>query len=327
MRAITESAPRTLSATANTMFAQMAAHDWLVIGFHSYISFRMAMAPDSADASMGRRTSMVLLLITVFVVGLTRAEILPKNRWRALFYRVGLFVPSALSYFELRYVMPALALPLLDMPLLAIDQALFGVTPSIWLQRFNRMPIVEWFAFFYWSYFVIIILMWVPPLFLETGRRRIELYAGSLFVGLIGPVGYTLVPGLGPYATLTFDAPLAGGMWWGMVWSTVSEAGAMMDIFPSLHTALPTYFLLHTFAHRDHWLWRYVWPVLGFFVVNIIIATMFLRWHYGIDIVFGLLLAFASRRIAVWVGEQEIRRGQDGDTRQKVWEPLFPWQD
>lgn len=327
MRAITESAPRTISGAASTLVAQMAVQDWLALGFHSYINLRLALAPDSPEASLARRIALALLVGTVFVVGLTRAEILPKNRWRALFYRIGLFIPTALSYFEMRFVMPALALPLLDLPLLAIDQALFGMTPSIWLQRFNRLPVVEWFAFFYWSYFVIISVMWVPTLFLETGRRQIELFTGSVVVAFLGHIGYTLVPGMGPYATLVFDAPLDGGMWWEMVWSTVTGAGAMMDIFPSLHTALPTYFLLHTFGHRDHPIWRYFWPVLGFFVVNIIIATMFLRWHYGIDIVFGLLLAITARRVAVWVGEQEALRGRDGDTRQQVWEPLFRWQD
>ena len=53
---------------------------------------------------------------------------------------------------------------------------------------------------------------------------------------------------------------------------------------------------------------------------------MFLRWHYGIDIIFGLLLAITARRIGVWVGAQEIGRGRNGDTMQRVWEPLFDFQ-
>lgn len=316
-----------LSGTAATVWSQMAGQDFLLLGFHTYINLRLATCPDGPDASIARRLAMTLLVMTAVVVILVRGDILPKNRWRALFYRLGLLIPTVFSYFEMRYVMRALALPLLDHPLLAIDQAIFDVTPSVWLERFNTLHVVEWFAFFYWSYFVILAVMWLPPLFLERGRRQIELFVGSLVVACLGHVGYTLVPGFGPYATLTFDAPLEGGMWWGMVQATVSGAGAMMDIFPSLHTALPTYFALHAFGHRDHPLWRYAWPVLAFFSANIIIATMFLRWHYGIDVIFGLLLAITARRVAVWVGEKEAERGRGGDKRQRIWEPLFRYQE
>jgi hypothetical protein len=321
------SAPRVVSGAASTLVSQMAVQDWLLLGFHSYINLRLALAPDGPDASLARRLALTLLVATAVVVTLVRAEIIPPGRWRALFYRVGLLIPTVLSYFEMRYVMPALALPLLDHPLLAIDQAIFDVTPSVWLERFNELPIVEWFAFFYWSYFVILALMWLPPLFLEKGRRQIELYMGSLVVACLGHIGYTLVPGLGPYATITFDGPLQGGFWWDMVETAVTGAGAMMDIFPSLHTALPTFFALHAFGHRDHPLWRWVWPVLAFMCMNIIIATMFLRWHYGIDVIFGLLLAITARRVGVWVGEKEEQRGRNSDRRQRVWEPLFRYQE
>jgi membrane-associated phospholipid phosphatase len=113
---------------------------------------------------------------------------------------------------------------------------------------------------------------------------------------------------------------LQGGFWWKQVEVTVATAGARLDIFPSLHTAFPAYFTLHTFAHRQTWPFRWLWPILAFVAFNIITATMFLRWHWCVDVAMGLLLAVAARRFAVAVADREVLRGGLYDTRQPVWE-------
>lgn len=318
-------APRAASRTLTALFQNMAVQDWVVTAFHSYMLLRVLAAPDSADASFARKLALFLLTLTVCTIVLARGELLPKGRWRALVYRLGVFTPVVLSYFEMRTLLPALQPVLLDTQLLAIDDAIFVVTPSVWLQRLNSPGYIEWFSFFYYSYFYILTVMLVPSLFLDKGRRLQELLIGAMTVACLGHIGYTLVPGLGPYATLAFDEPIHGGFWWGAVRYAVDGAGAMMDIFPSLHTAYPTFFALHAFGHRDRAPFKYAWPVLAFFAANIIVATMLLRWHYGIDVIFGLMLALTARRVSVWVGEREEHRGIDDD-RQPVWEPLFEYQ-
>ena len=64
------------------------------------------------------------------------------------------------------------------------------------------------------------------------------------------------------------------------------------------------------------------WPVTAFFVANIIVATLFLRWHWGVDILAGLTLALIAHRIGVAVSAREAHRTSDG--RQAVWEPFTP---
>ncbi|MGB7477482.1 MAG: hypothetical protein WBM26_14785, partial [Polyangiales bacterium] len=64
------------------------------------------------------------------------------------------------------------------------------------------------------------------------------------------------------------------------------------------------------------------WPILGFVALNIIIATMFLRWHWFIDVAVGVLLAFAARGFARAVADREESRGGLYDARQPVWERL-----
>jgi membrane-associated phospholipid phosphatase len=107
-----------------------------------------------------------------------------------------------------------------------------------------------------------------------------------------------------------FHNPLQGGMWWHIVDTAVRTNGAHKDIFPSLHTALPLVVWLFTFSRRKQAPFRYVWLPLGFIVVNIILATMFLRWHYVIDVVAGASLALCAHFIALRVAEWEPKRRQ-----------------
>ncbi len=292
---------------------------WL---FHAYLFVRVTIAPDSPDATVARRLALALLVVTACSMVLTRGEVIRGARGRALTYRLGLFVPMVLSYFEMRVLLPALHPNLMDHRLFAIDLWLLGTTPSVWMEAWNTKPVVEWLSFFYYSHFFVLIVMLVPALFFGQGRRLQELMAGGMLLVATGHFLYTIVPGAGPYATLAFAEPLHGGFWWNQVAVTVATAGAQLDIFPSLHTAWPAYFTLHTFSNRSYPPFRVLWPILGFITVNITIATMFLRWHWFIDVAVGLLLAFAARAIRRCDCGREAQRGGMYDGRQPVWERL-----
>ncbi len=317
-RSVAERARTALGITAQNL----ATQDVIALAFHGYLFLRVELAPDSPTATVARRLALALFVITACSMVLTRGEVIRSQRARALTYRLGLFIPMVLSYFEMRTLLPALQPELMDHRLFAIDLWLLGTTPSLWMEAWNVRPVVEWLSFFYYGYFLVLILMVVPSLFLGHGRRQLELLAGSMLIVAAGHFLYTLVPGAGPYATIHFDEPLHGGFWWGQVELTVATAGAQLDIFPSLHTAFPVYFTLHAFAFRHTQPFRWLWPVLGFVALNIVIATMFLRWHWFIDVAAGVLLAVAARRFAVAVSDREGARGSLEDTRQRVWEPL-----
>ncbi|HEX3594862.1 MAG TPA: phosphatase PAP2 family protein, partial [Polyangiaceae bacterium] len=77
---------------------------------------------------------------------------------------------------------------------------------------------------------------------------------------------------------------------------------------PSLHTAAPTFLALFAFHRRAELPYKYTWPVVTFFAANIIIATMFLRWHYVIDVIAGLCLALLTHVLTVRISEREAAR-------------------
>ena len=157
--------------------------------------------------------------------------------------------------------------------------------------------------FFYFSYYFVILAFLAPFVFLARAPRLVQEFAfGFLFVFCVGQTVYMLVPGYGPHLMLAsrFQNALDGPFWWKLVAGAVSAGSARADIFPSLHTAAPVFLALFSFRHRRLPVFRFSWPITALFASQIVIATMFLRWHYAIDIVAGLALAGLAR----WVGQK-----------------------
>ncbi|MCA9673110.1 MAG: phosphatase PAP2 family protein [Myxococcales bacterium] len=285
---------------ARSTRSRLALLDVLCLGYHSYMLLRVALSPRGESWPLAMAWTTSLLAVAATAIFVARGGAVTSARQRSLLYRAGLFVPMVLSYISLRTVLPALGPTLRDGALLAADNALLGATPALaWQHLAGNTALVEWLSFFYFSYFIILALNLFPALARTTPAAR-ELLTGAMVVSALGHIGYTLVPALGPYATASFDTPLSGGLWWSIVQSTVSSAGAQLDVFPSLHTAFPTYFALHAIAHR-----RRTWPIELFAAGNIIVSTMFLRWHYAVDVVFGLALALVARGVAKVAAKRE----------------------
>lgn len=312
-----------LRGVLEASWRNLAFQDVLVLCFQTYMLARAWDAPPDPNTWPARIATSALFALTLATLCLTRGEWLTPGFRRSAMYRIGLFAPMVCSYFALRYCLAALELRLVDARLYRIDAALFGDTPAVLLDRFVNPASVEWFAFFYYGYFFVVGVYLVGTLIFDSGRRQYELLLSAAIVVALGHASYTVVPGIGPheYCAAMFGHALRGGAWWARVEQAVRSSGAMLDIFPSLHTALPLLFVLHSFRHRRSAPFRQTWLAMSLVAANIIVATVFLRWHYGIDVLAGGLLAVVAQQVAV--GSWRYERERDGD-RQPVWEPLAP---
>ncbi len=290
----------------------LALQDLAILGFHLVMWVSALLAPAGPRATSARLVATGLLALALAMILLCRGELIPAGRARSLLYRLLALLCVLLSYFEMGVLLPALRPVLLDAPLLAIDRALFGETPAALLERWLTPGRAAWFSFFYYSYVWLMGFHLIGTAALDRGRRAHELLLAATLVGLVGHFGYGLVPAVGPYAHMSFAAPIEGGFWWDLVRTMVGDAGSMLDVFPSLHTAFPTLYALHALRHRRTLPYRLLWPVSLFFAANIIPSTMLLRWHYAIDVVAGLLLALAAHRIAIAVAAREPARRAAG---------------
>jgi membrane-associated phospholipid phosphatase len=209
----------------------------------------------------------------------------------AALYRVGITAPIVLSYFQLRWILPAINSRALDAQIYAFDLRVFHYEPSVAWDKYVTSGTVEWFAFFYFGYFIIVACNVLPFLSLGRDDKPLRQFGTGLVAQFcMTHLLYLVVPGFGPYHELHFDRELVGGPFWALVLQSVHTAGALKDIFPSLHTGAPTFLAVFAFAHRKTAPFKQMWPILAFCVLQIIGATMFLRWHYLIDIIAGFAL-------------------------------------
>jgi len=264
----------------------------------------------------------VLAWLGLLVLGCLMARGLPEmsRPARLHVYRGVLVGTVVFDYLSLHDLLPMIRPDAVDASLLGLDRRLFGLEPALWLERFNHRPLVEWFSFFYVSYFVVLLVYTVAAVWLAPpGRATAEFAIGTALVYCIGQLGYMLVPAYGPVVAMadSFHAPLDGGFFWSCVGRVVRAGGALKDVFPSLHTAAPVWLTLHAAARaREDARWRWPAIVTGFFAANIVVSTMFLRWHYAVDVIAGLVLAFAvawgTPRLARWEERRRERLGCGG---------------
>ncbi len=293
------------------LWTNLAVQDLLIAVYFACMLFAVLTAKGpGADESI--RT--VLIDIGCLATGLllTRGEILRSGTLlHGLVYRFTLFLCVFLSYFQLRSILPAVSPHSVDADLLAFDLRVFGVEPSLAWDRYVTPHTTEWFAFFYFGYFFLLSAHVLPIMLLGKNRLRVAHFALGIFmVVCTGHLLYMLVPGWGPYRQLAgqFEHPLEGGLFWRLVRATVDAGGSQKDIFPSLHTAMPTYFAIYSYIHRRTFPFRFTWPFMAFAASQIIVATMFLRWHYLVDIVAGLTLATTAALVSHRIVVREIAR-------------------
>lgn len=307
-------------STVSVWLRVFTLQDGILLGYLTLLSVLLWRAePSAAQAASARGVYMCLFGVLCSVLIARWVPDVPASV-RGFVYRVAMVGAIVYNYLSLREILPIIRPDSLDATLLAIDKAIFGVEPAIWLERFNQRPIVEWFSFFYFSYFFICLGYAIVSFFIARVNHHTTEYAlGTALIYCVGQLGYMAVPGYGPirYLEHEFAGPVNGGFFWGCVWETVQAGSAMKDIFPSLHTAAPLFFALYA-LHRAKDEPRWLWPgrISAFFSFNIIISTVFLRWHYVIDVFAGIALAVGVRwavpRLVAWEARRRARYGSAG---------------
>jgi uncharacterized protein len=143
-------------------------------------------------------------------------------------------------------------------------------------------------------YFVYLIIAQVSYLFADL--QIVKRYYGGLFsLYAIGFLGYALVPARGPYLAMTdqFTVALAGG------WLThandllVANGSNHVDVFPSLHVGNALYLLMSDYRYKRWRFWTYLVPCVGLWL-----STLYLRYHYFVDVACGVMLGWLAWQIA-----------------------------
>lgn len=186
-----------------------------------------------------------------------------------------------------------------DQALMALDQRLFGFQASLVLQRIISPGLTEWMTFAYFFHIINIPLV-ACFLYVRCGRARFrEMMSGIMVVSFLGLLGYLLVPAIGPMYTMRdqYTVPLHQSMW---VFSREVDfmdfARIRRDVFPSLHVAIS--FIVWLYAYRNS---KKLFWILSPLILSLWLSTLYLRYHYLIDVVAGLILAPLAYLLANWL--------------------------
>jgi membrane-associated phospholipid phosphatase len=189
-----------------------------------------------------------------------------------------------------------------DVVLQTIDKAIFfGKLPSEWMQSIISRPLTDILSSAYMSWFA---LTYVTILLMMSHSRRatIEYVCTVLSTFYIGYFSYALVPAVGPIYTVTYSHTIGG-----IAGSFVASKGLLAhDCFPSLHTGIAIVMLTFVWRYRRKWVWLY-----GPMAALIVFSTLYLRFHYAIDVIAGFSLAYVMTQTApMWVAAWERLRAK-----------------
>ncbi|HET7452158.1 MAG TPA: phosphatase PAP2 family protein [Thermoanaerobaculia bacterium] len=232
-----------------------------------------------------------LMLVFLLVISWLAAR--EEKLGRALRLLVN-FYPMAvipLVYESLGALIPALRGPSRDSWLVAADRAIFHADPTVWLERFVWPPLTDLLLLAYSTYYffpiVVGAVLWRKNP--ATARKFIFCLTFTFFLSY---AGYFVVPAKGPRIALAQEQSVT------LEVTPVSRAISAKlnelehtkdDAFPSGHTMVTVFCLL--VAHREaRRLFRAWLPI----AILLIVSTIYCRFHYVIDVIAGLSLAFVS---------------------------------
>ncbi len=195
----------------------------------------------------------------------------------------------AWCYREMAVVMPRIRGVDMDAELARLDYRFWGANPTVWLERIVTPWLTEYLQIVY-TLFVPAVLLVAFLLWRERRHADFRYYAFLIALGfLVSYAGYVLVPARGPriFQRRLYTVELRG------LWVTKAlsltldrlEAKAW-DCFPSGHTELT---LLAWWGSRR--ISRRLAGVYLAYTLSIISATVYLRYHYTIDLLAGAAVA------------------------------------
>jgi membrane-associated phospholipid phosphatase len=194
-----------------------------------------------------------------------------------------------LVFKELEHLVPRVHSRDFDWELAAIDFRVFGVHPTIWLERITVPWLTELLQLSYVTYYFLPLAIGIP--LWRSGRyREYHLLLFALVITFfLSYFGYLSVPAIGPRFILNDQQsfPLEGLFLYAPIRSTLDWAeGITRDCFPSGHTAIALLVVYYSRRFTPRLFW-WILPVVS----ALVFSTVYLRYHYVIDVVAGALLA------------------------------------
>lgn len=180
----------------------------------------------------------------------------------------------------------------IDYLLIRIDYVIFGLYPTIFMEEIMNPFLTEILQIAYSTYYFLPIVLGI----VLKIKKKNEEFETSLFLILLcfylSYVGYILFPALGPRYTMEHlqEKQISGFLISKPIQDILNLLeGVKRDAFPSGHTGIALVVLFLSYNYTRRLFWVMVSPV-----ALLIFATVYLRYHYAVDVIGGILLAVVT---------------------------------
>ena len=253
--------------------------------------------------SINLATALICILIPLFTADKRSPFAFHLRHWYVL-----IVVP--LNFMNLKGVIHGINPNNYDQLLITIDHWIFGVNPTQWLQRFINPWLTEYLQWAYMSYFLIPVVLGIT-LYKHKNYKAFRISATIILIAFyLSYLGYLVVPAIGPRFTLPHQVPLKGVLFTAQLKSLLNILEPTPhDCFPSGHTAVALVCLFLAAKYNRKLFLIYI-PTVS----SLMIATIYHRYHYVIDLVAGIILALFSWWIGnllfQWWEEKTVNHGR-----------------
>lgn len=280
----------------------LSALDWYTLGIMAvYSALAIAFYPIVPRATTILVTNALFATAIGAIAWLSQLTANKTIRLLRFFYVIPMVYPM---YQQSQQLVPALHPRDYDWLLIELDRMLFSTDPTRWIAQYAHPVLTEYLQLCYVSFYLLPIAV---ALSLYMQRRTLTMLRFGriiVFGFYVSYLAYFAVPAIGPRFTLheftRLDAELPGLVLTPTLRALVNEGGGIepgesfpervvhRDCFPSGHTMMTLLTIILAWRYRS----RLCYPVtiVG---LSLIVATVYLRYHYVVDLLAGAASALA----------------------------------
>ncbi len=301
--------------------AACGAFEWVALGYFGASGSLMFIFHRNLPGALAHPTAAALAWlalqvgVALLIVALSWAA---SQRPSSTIVFVRHWYPQALFLFcfeELHYLVHLIFPGWFDRWLVAFDDRLVGVHPTVWLEQFARPALNDFMQMAYISYFFYLATLAGILYARKEWRAYWAVMTSSVVAYTAGYVISILFPIESPYHSLAAlqRGALTGGFFTSLIGAIERFGRVHGAAFPSAHVSGSFVALWGAWRYR-RWLF---WVFLPFFLC-MLVSTVYGRYHYIADVLGGLLVGavgfclghrLIGRKGALpeWEGTRELR--------------------
>jgi len=257
---------------------------WVVVPFLAAVLFRLAIEPGYWTPSY-----VALLGLPLIFAAAHRWLSAKSAAWRIRSAVLVNFAAVNIGYLWIGVAMRAHAGWRADALVYRIDRALFGGDPQRFVAVISRPWLSTVTMLGYLGFAGFLFYLFLSEFFV-LGEKTGKVQLGLMRLYGVGFAGYVLLPAAGP--ALDHAAalpPIRHSHFSAALQPWVLGNCSRVDVCPSIHAAVCAFTLLWTFRTR-RWLFWVLLPIGA----ALLLGTVYLQYHYFLDVPCGLALGAAA---------------------------------